>query len=372
MVAMFCNLVSYLYILISLSYLINSVISKSTSDKIHWVLIHYHKTGHELCNYFGSYVFQYSNCKRVKVSNIKPFWTQDAGKLLNSDVSILKPHGFEWQKVFNVAGHSFRVVHFVREPFDMVMSGYLYHSEIPAPEGWLNNENFDPCFVEEKKEVDIIRNKYLPAIQKYTQNKVNITKMYDDILKLCRQLSSKNNKYSFNNQLHIASNASVFEGVRLEAVRALILGDHLSMAYNTLQESSAKQSKNINVRRTFTAEFPVQDVAFYRRSTVSLYDFLMPVVRDEVFYKCFENKEEAVESAIKSAFHDLPQMLSNDSSKKDKPKADAHITGGSMPKEDRQKYIKRLEEDPVLGPFLLIIREILNNENMKVYIGEVI
>ena len=33
----------------------------------------------------------------------------------------------------NSAKVVFRVVHFVREPYDMVLSGYFYHSQLPPP-----------------------------------------------------------------------------------------------------------------------------------------------------------------------------------------------------------------------------------------------
>lgn len=35
---------------------------------------------------------------------------------------------------------SLRILHFIRNPIDTVISAYLYHSQLPPPEDWINLE----------------------------------------------------------------------------------------------------------------------------------------------------------------------------------------------------------------------------------------
>ena len=60
--------------LIFLFYAYNVVLTKSTSsDRIHWVLMHYHKTGHDLCEYFGDKVFKTIIPRNVRLAEAPSF-----------------------------------------------------------------------------------------------------------------------------------------------------------------------------------------------------------------------------------------------------------------------------------------------------------
>lgn len=38
-----------------------------------------------------------------------------------------------------------KIIHFVRDPFDMALSNYLYHSQYPTPEPWIKRRDINPC-----------------------------------------------------------------------------------------------------------------------------------------------------------------------------------------------------------------------------------
>ena len=351
----------------------------SLADHLHWAFLHYHKTGHDLCGYFSN-VFNdsASQCKKVVIIEMFRSDKVHAKTLLSADLATIHPNIFLWDSVFNVPQHSFRIVHFVREPFDMVMSAYLYHRQVPypAPEHFLGSKHYDPCLSEDRE-----LNKFLiPALADFTSGRNNITEMLDNVRALCYSLVKKYPAKDFNTVLNIAvQGKDQLDGVRIEACRALLSvnnGDILRMAYNTLQEVTyLKSHSNVAVRRTFTSEFPVTNLTVYHGSVRSVYDFLMsPVnVKSNLFYNCI-SEEEAVRFTMTNALATLPKTYSQDlkgvlpsnatspavgiSPEKD---VRAHITSDKLSTADRLAYIQRLEQDPVLGPLLLIVRQIVLN-----------
>jgi hypothetical protein len=116
-----------------------------------WVLMHYHKSGHDLTRIVRS-VFADQNCvphgeapsvpRRVDVHEHLQLLAKEQIAVVVSDAL------FSWTDF----GHA-KIVHFVREPADMIISGYLYHAQTPVPpgEGWLNDGRLDLCNEETRK-----------------------------------------------------------------------------------------------------------------------------------------------------------------------------------------------------------------------------
>lgn len=375
---------------LQLGIILLGIVATSLGERLHWAFIHYHKTGHDLCDYFSNLLFNGSmlssdTCKNVVTDELHNVVDVDSERdMLRADTTIIRPYHFEFEKVFNVDAHSFRVVHFVREPFDMVISGYLYHRQVPypLPEKFLGRPSFDPCEFNRTA----MHTMFIPSLTSFTRNKVNISEMVDSVVQLCYALREKYPAEDFNKALIAAKHGSdVLDGMRLEACRALLNflnGDILRMAYNTLQEVEyLKRHSNVVVRRTFTAEFPATNLSIFHNSTVNVFQFLMsPAATPKPFFECL-SQEEAVRLTLTNAFSRLPKTYSHNlnkmlgdrdpdasrtsnnnsksvgiSRKKDKR---AHITSDQISAEARAKYIKRLEVDPVLGPLLLIVRKIV-------------
>lgn len=49
---------------------------------------------------------------------------------------------FNWSESFKAPGQEYRIVHMLRDPFDVIISGYLYHNQVPAQEVWINYRKF--------------------------------------------------------------------------------------------------------------------------------------------------------------------------------------------------------------------------------------
>ena len=118
------------------------------SRKRQWIFIHYHKTGHDLVN---SVVDIFTG--QVKASKYVPQKKRIniLGQIKDFHQDIVVLHApdmlFDWNLIFQSKERDPRIVHFVREPYDMVMSGYLYHSQNPSPssESWERTLHFHPC-----------------------------------------------------------------------------------------------------------------------------------------------------------------------------------------------------------------------------------
>jgi len=114
----------------------------SIVHNVHWGLLHYHKTGHDLALSLLT-PFKPPQCKKTTLGHVpkstdlslslKTFFKNDISMLTGGFLQ------FNWKKTLSNENHHVRIVHFVRDPYDMVMSGYLYHSQQRAPVSLLNN-----------------------------------------------------------------------------------------------------------------------------------------------------------------------------------------------------------------------------------------
>ena len=157
---------------------------------MHWLLLHYHKSGHDLVRLVCEATLRKSciaPSHQIFPARVDfaPFVNSPA--LHRSKIVILAANDtlFDWHDVLGVSSsintttsntvlnngtpvaapaaglatveslpsrNSFRIVHWVRDPYDMVVSAFLYHSLCPVPTGeglWTVRPDFDPCAVDE-------------------------------------------------------------------------------------------------------------------------------------------------------------------------------------------------------------------------------
>ncbi len=205
-----------------------------------------------------------------------------------------------------------RVIHFVRDPFDMVISGFLYHSQIPAPEKWLTAPNYNLCAFNTS-----LTDQWLPKLAELKRGGKSgflaVNQSFHAVVEKCHELNRKDNIHgnsSLHSMLHHAKNSSTpNDALLLEAIRALIpsvQGDILRMGVNALYED-----KRIS-KRIFTSDFPAGDEKSFLKTATGIYEFLMPDNYTSVgstaqkslappFWKCM-NKSEAIKFAKKAAF----------------------------------------------------------------------
>eukprot|EP01031_Cornospumella_fuschlensis_P027963 gene27963-33766_t len=124
--------------------------------KAHWLFFHYHKTGHDFIALLGkilsaNFRLTYLDVEQRRVHNFTLFLTVNQKSIANADIVSIVPGMFtgEWSAAFRQVfpEHQFRVVHLVREPAEMILSGYRFHSQQVPPERWLAYPGFDFCDV---------------------------------------------------------------------------------------------------------------------------------------------------------------------------------------------------------------------------------
>ena len=115
----------------------------------------------------------------------------DIEQSLQKDTKVFRPHSLSTLKYTNLScsrSHvnnnmivKLQVVHFVRDPIDMIISSYLYHSQDVSPEGW-TNPHF-PCHYYIRHNLEVV-SKRLEIKWKELFN----------VVKLCRKLNDNSRK----------------------------------------------------------------------------------------------------------------------------------------------------------------------------------
>lgn len=258
-------------------------IAKTTS-KTQWVLIHYHKTGHDLVQTVTDLIIHrtnasYWNKKDTTRNNISPF-------IKDFHQNIIELHApdmpFDWNEQFGRLDTNVKIVHFVREPYDMILSGYLYHSQNPSPvsEKWERQLDFQPCMPSSKKShLRQDQRHYDEELASAKSNLSNLSAHISTVRKLCNELYNKYNHGRTMSYDHILwnakDNADVFDGIRIEASRSIVSidgGDLLRMAANAVRE---RQSGFKLSKRFFLADFSLSNKERYNTSVYGLFSFLM-------------------------------------------------------------------------------------------------
>ena len=381
----------------------------SHSEKVKWVFIAYHKTGH-VFSHIISNIFE--KCNAQIFSDSGRFNREQDIFNLQEDIAVFT--GLEYQVDWlnrTRDGSALRYAHFVRDPFDAILSGYLYHSQIPAPEPWELTPR-EVSFICRHTNINKKQNEtweddvfqlYREPFGRYINNITRIDELFRDVMKLCKSLSrrqeaalkrrykqngrSASKVYNFNEILH-AQRGDEFDNIRYMALWFLLFnGDLLRMAAN------AMYSNPITSRQIFISDFPIGNKTVFRQSATKLYEFLMGRGHNK-FWSCMEPIEKAVSVTIKEDFvasstpavddktsdgdnkkdseeehkisdHDVDddaiinqKARGNGNDMEDGEKS-SHISVGRMTPTQRQVYIDRLKRDPTVGPILSIVQSIL-------------
>jgi hypothetical protein len=226
---------------------------------------------------------------------------------MQSDICLITANDmqFTWNEILDP---NVRIIHFVREPFDMVVSGYLYHSQSPPPEseGWLQDMDFDPCAINEQK----VFNDYSSTIGTFLGDTDKFRDQVRAAVSLCKQLRDKYGGGKFNSLLRFSARNGEdpndeFDGFRLEALRALLSnrgGDILRMGANAVYESQGRRSK-----RMFLSAFPMGDKDAYRASIAEAYRYLMGMGykenKEKGFWDCLDF-DAIVDAAMEESYRD--------------------------------------------------------------------
>lgn len=398
------------------------ILGSNTVTAMHWVLIHYHKTGHELSFKLMSKLK--TKCKleeRMAPKRIAIFSQEGkSGKSINPESStfenafplemLLKrdiihsvpgPMVFNWTSAFSFSSsHTYRIIHFIRDPFETIMSGFLYHSQTPSPpsESWLHLPDMTFC----PRDKDVVF-QAAAILEKYHSNSSVVRQWLelamDDCLQLLGHIRSTHKDSSYlamlrrakSHHLESGTKGNLSEiplGIRIEAYRTLfgsakfMGGDLLSMAINVLQQPPQL------VRSFYLEDFVFGNIEMFRNTVFNLFEFLYepipnfkpssPKKSNRIsFSNLIQSKQgnkfstssknsttpatcrlcqcvplnEAVDAAVREAFVRNTSAITG------------HITKGIQSKDERQLHKRLLAEDKILGPILTFLADLIHRHH---------
>lgn len=227
------------------------------ATRVHWAFLHYHKTGHDLCRHIVSGLA--SSCtlgksnipKRNSLFNhtVEAFESIVLDKSLKtmysqSDVAFFVPGAlaFDWTKAFQYPHHQIRFIHFIRDPFETIMSGYLYHSQYPPPgsEHWMQRADFSFCDHDPNHLVQATK-----ILGKLHGNQTLLEKWMDSALKDCKYLLSVYRRQKTDSYYEILQATAVIPPPNL---RSKQIGDKGGSSLFKKTSVSKKSDENVNQR----------------------------------------------------------------------------------------------------------------------------
>lgn len=251
-----------------------------------------------------------------------------------------------------ISARKVKIIHFVRNPFDMVLSNYLYHSQQPTPEPWVHSD--DPCHVR-YEDGETLASYVLPSIGTDEIDE----KHFSDITKMCRSLfqskPSMQNSTFYEHLLELDDG----DGLRLataqmvaasgDANRHLAGGDVSRMANNIvkLKELQSYMPSEVEVLTMSTEEF-IEDAT---KSTMKFFDFVFGANNTSLSKSLMWEKAQSQQNTFDRM-----------SGAKKRRKKNKHVTQSSTEEEkERKKRLKELlHNDKDLAPILKLTESLVD------------
>lgn len=290
-----------------------------------------------------------------------------------------------------------KILHLVRNPFDMALSNYFYHSQIPTPEGWVHNHN--PCedrYIRrsplmlqrdrgwrprfdrrEKMKQRIVPQRIVPFSQLLYYNETtknlalpaltNISpEQYDEVLSLCHALFQSP---MVDASLNITNTSSFYEhliglnsydGLRLAITQQIVGsggansasgGDILRMGNNVvkLRQLIKLNEEDLSSNKMMWGELQLLTMDMLRWTTHpsdSVVEALDFVFGDSL---SLERKQAAAMQYEET----YTRKASNDTYE--------HVTFNKHDRSEKKHLISMLRNDAVLAPVLAEVESILAN-----------
>ncbi|KAL7544488.1 hypothetical protein ACHAWF_007867, partial [Thalassiosira exigua] len=249
-----------------------------------------------------------------------------------------------------------KIVHFVRNPFDMVLSNYYYHAQKPSPEIWVHVDL--PCQTKYPGGISLA-SKVLPALE----GRTNITmRQLDDVASVCKSLwrtkGSLHNATFYEHLLELDR----WDGLRLATAQMIVAssranqnragGDVLRMANNVVKFENLRTSPSI----------PRGQRDRLRLLTVSMDDYIVSTKNATMEFLDFVlgRNDSAVSSRLRR------KVAKRASKGREKT---SHVTTGKHKSKDKLR--RQLQDDPVFGPILseveLLVDEAVKKSKLGIY-----
>jgi len=281
-----------------------------------------------------------------------------------------------------------KIIHFVRNPFDMVVSNYLYHSQDPTPEKWVHVD--DPCqnLYKNGKSLashvipTLVSGLELHSAKNITNSSLHPSSLQEtmqknlaDIASLCRSLYRSDpsllNKTFYEHLLH----HDKWNGLRLSSAQMIAAssvanghkagGDVLRMANNIVRFERLKEQSKKAERRRSGGGGGGKEEGDVRVLTVSMDDFIKNATTNIMKFMdfVFDSGDGGIDydSQEEDDYYSNPIIPRNvlweaakyqDEYYATKHKKSHHITAQSKSSEKKDEWKALLRNSPELGPIL--------------------
>jgi hypothetical protein len=364
-----------------------------------WIFVNYHKTGYELVTKIQK-AFQPCLPPTWRIAKQRIDIRQFVQAALNRPFTVFSAPNMEFP--WSDFGPNAKIVHFVRDPVDMILSGYLYHSQDPSPPTetqWLKNTSIGLCDLDPEEWI------HIKTIDAYMNGHVTLAPLVDKVRALCKKMISayrQNSIYATMKHVDL-HHENLFAGFRVEAVYSILSKDILRMTANCIFESKAPQG---TAHRVFMTELPANQTQAVEGTVAKMMDFLYEAptaggtstststsAAAPPFWQGCLDKQSAVKRCVEEIAIpaqalgrqlNLSSSTSFSSSSSSSHKhahtgtttttgtgaAAVHVTQGFLPSSLRESYKQQLLRDADLGPLLRVLQYVVQ-ETSPLYKTEI-
>ena len=345
-------------------------------DGVRWYFISYHKTGWEISLKIVQ-LLERSNITKVAYFPILTsygwVYYHFRFSMFRNDIRIVRMHSpllhkRPWPRHSPDRSLEYRYIHHVRDPLDMIVSGFLYHSQYPSPEDFeMRSRNTTVALCRSSRKAPSHLHNYYSTLVNFTKSRERVDTIINGLHSYCLAVTEKLNKLlppvvglNYSQLLTAARglDGDEFNAIRVHALWA-ILGhdDVIRMAINSLQT---------NPRHTlhlYISDFPAHNEGVYRGTLERMYRFLTQGVAEE--RNRFWSTLLPMENLVYLTLAELSPSSSNQARKPVMEMTATHITQGFISKERRLVYTQQLHKDPHIGPMLGLVKEMLTHASNR-------
>lgn len=242
-----------------------------------------------------------------------------------------------------------KIIHFVRNPFDMALSNYLYHSQDPTPEKWVHVD--DPCHVMyDRRGEETVASNVLPSIGTDEVDE----EYFHNIVKMCKSLFQSSPSMKNSTFYEHLRQLDSWDGLRLSTAQMIAAsgyankhlagGDVLRMANNIVKFKELQRSNVTDVKvLTLSTEHFINNTL---NSTIKFFDFIFgsdnTIISRERKWEAARSQHESFDRVAK--------------------RSSAHITQNTtfQEKKSREKLKELLRSDKILAPILELTESLVN------------
>mmetsp|Transcript_24826 Transcript_24826/g.49474 ORF Transcript_24826/g.49474 Transcript_24826/m.49474 type:complete len:518 (-) Transcript_24826:75-1628(-) len=256
-----------------------------------------------------------------------------------------------------------KIIHLVRNPFDMALSNYFYHSQDPTPEIWVHADN--PC-QNHYADGETLAYHVMPTLTMEIDGApaTKITRyQLESVTSMCRSIFRSSPEMSNLTFYEHLMTLNKWDGLRLATAQMIVAsskannhlagGDVLRMANNLIRfkrlrspstDSIPKEKREKLLLLTMSMDEYIQDTKDF---VIDFHEFIFG--RGNVTV----SREQIVKAAEERALN----------AEKVKVRDKQHVTSGKH--DDKYELKARLRQDPILGPILneteLLVHEALRS-----------